>query len=229
MMPRWFCAERSELAKKACRSCGRLGEHAPVGGHGLILHLAALGMLQRHVEEDPLHHVERGIGGGLHARERERECLRIVGEGARGAAEDVARELVEQDHEAQAPARPVGPAGKPACGRLVEQPAEAPGDGGIAMVALLGRGGSEPEAHAPLELLGGQRQLTEPVVPHAARLVHLLHLGGAVRIEQLLQLLRRLARGRQELHLVFLDRVLRQERALVVLAEAAHHLARIRG
>src|SRR5579863_1025755 len=47
----------------------------------------------------------------------------------------------------------------------------------------------------------------------------------AVRLEQPLELLGGLARGGEELRLVLLDLVLRGQRLLVVLAEAAHRLA----
>src|SRR5580658_2114111 len=50
--------------------------------------------------------------------------------------------------------------------------------------------------------------------------------AGAIGIEQLLELLSGFARGGEEFLLVLLDLVLRDERALVVLAEAAHRLAR---
>src|SRR5215472_3785245 len=50
--------------------------------------------------------------------------------------------------------------------------------------------------------------------------------GLLVGLEQLLELLRGLDRGRAELALILLDRVLRGERRLVMHAEAAHRLAR---
>src|SRR5262249_38336392 len=43
-----------------------LREQPPIGGDGLFLHFATLGVLQRHVEEDPLHHSERRIRRRLH-------------------------------------------------------------------------------------------------------------------------------------------------------------------
>src|SRR5262249_36022542 len=77
-------------AEEFAQVLGGLSEQAAVGGERLVLHLGALGVLQRHVEEHPLHHVERGVGGRLHAREGEGECLVVEGEGARAAAVHVA-------------------------------------------------------------------------------------------------------------------------------------------
>src|SRR5262249_38216626 len=52
--------------------------------------------------------------------------------------------------------------------------------------------------------------------------------AGLVGFEQPLELLRGSERGCAEFFLVLLDRVLSQERLLIVLAEAAHHFARAR-
>ena len=114
---------------------GSLGEQPPVGGDRFLLHLTTLGVLQRHVEEDPLHHVQRRIRARLHSREGERECLRVMRVGARTAAEDVTGKLIEQDDQAQAPPRAVGPGGELAPGRTFEQRAEAHADVLIASLA----------------------------------------------------------------------------------------------
>src|SRR5881275_1159851 len=99
----------------------RLAQQPPAGGHRFLLHLETLGVLQRHVEEDPLHRIERGICPRLHARERERERLLVEIEGACAVPEHVARKLVEDDDQTQAPPRTVGPALElSGCGTLEE-------------------------------------------------------------------------------------------------------------
>src|SRR5205085_1318461 len=106
----------------------RLAQQPPAGGHRFLLHLETLGVLQRHVEEDPLHRIERGICPRLHARERERERLLVEIKGACAAPEHVARKLVEDDDQTQAPPRTVGPALElSGCGTL-EELAEAHAD-----------------------------------------------------------------------------------------------------
>ena len=150
----------------------RLAQQPPAGGHRFLLHLATLGVLQRHVEEDPLHRIERGICPRLHARERERERLLVEIEGACAAPEHVARKLVEDDDQTQAPPRTVGPALElSGCGTL-EELAEARADllvalGGEPEVVL-----AEPEGHALVEVLGAERESSEPELADAARLVH---------------------------------------------------------
>ena len=66
-------------------------------------------MLQRQVEEAALDDRERAIVARVDARERARERLRIRREGARLAAKQVSRELVEQQDQREPPARARAP------------------------------------------------------------------------------------------------------------------------
>src|SRR6516165_222003 len=151
---------------------GSFGEQPPGRRNRFLLHLAALGVLQRHVEEDPLHNRERCVRRGLHAREREAERLLIVGKGTRGAAEDAARELIEQDDEAQPPPWPIGPPGQFAPRSALEQLTEAGADMLISPLTPRGSFVPEPEKNAAVQGLRGQRHGAEPEIAHAACLIH---------------------------------------------------------
>src|SRR5579859_5642193 len=120
-------------------------------------------MLQRHVEEEALHHSERAVGGRLHAAQGEGERLRVGGEGARAPAEHVARELIEQKDEAQEPPRAVGPARELSGRSAPVQRSEAGADLLIVPPAFL----PEPEGRAC-----GGRPRAEPELAHRACLVH---------------------------------------------------------
>ena len=78
----------------------RLARQAPVGCDRFLLNLGGFAVLQRHVEEDSLHRIKRGVGAGLHARQGKRQGLLIAGIGAPAPAVDIARKLIKQKDEA---------------------------------------------------------------------------------------------------------------------------------
>src|SRR5262245_44788016 len=63
----------------------------------LALHREVLGVLERQVDELALHAGEPAVATAGHQRARRRERASVARERARGAAKDVARELVEHD------------------------------------------------------------------------------------------------------------------------------------
>src|SRR5207302_5965257 len=105
------------------------------------------------------------------------QCLAVVGEGTRRASVDVARELVEQNDQAQAAARAVGPARELTAPRPLDHPCEARADQLVTLAAQLRRAGGEPQLLAPLQLLCRHRQRAEPELPHLTRLIHSDRLG----------------------------------------------------
>ncbi len=126
--------------------------------------------------------IERRIGAGVHARQRQLQRLRVVGEGARGATVNVPGKLVEQDDEAQPPARAIGPAIELAGRGALDERGELAADQLVTVAQHLGRfGAAEPELHAPLQRLRRQRHLAEPEVADLARLVHSSSIAGASR------------------------------------------------
>src|SRR5882724_1464062 len=74
-----------------------LREQAPIGRYRFFLHLADFAVLEWHVKEDALDHIQRAVGGRFHTGQRDSDRLIITGERARGASIDVARKLIEQD------------------------------------------------------------------------------------------------------------------------------------
>ncbi len=106
--------------------------------HGLVLQGQRLGVHQGHVEEHTGHHGQALVLAAGHGRVRERLGARIAGEGARLAAEQVARQLVQQEHQGQAAQGRVGPIGQAAGQRFVHQ-------GAVAVAQLLVLLGVETE------------------------------------------------------------------------------------
>jgi hypothetical protein len=81
----------------------------PVGAQRLVLDARRFGMLQRHVEEDPLDRRQGGIRAVLDAGQAALQRHLVLGKGRRAAAVDVPGELVEQQDERQQAVRAVGP------------------------------------------------------------------------------------------------------------------------
>src|SRR5690606_35500219 len=122
---------------------------------------------------EPLDGIERRVRSRLHAGERERERLPIVGEGMRGAAKHVPRKLIEHDDEAKEAAGTVGPGIQPTLGGTLDEPAEALGDLLVAQPRQLRRlAVPEPCLHALFERCGGECQRAKPELPKLPRLVH---------------------------------------------------------
>ncbi len=101
-------------AGAAGRDLGDAGERAADVGQ-------VLGVRQRHEEERRLGGGEGAVEAALERVLGEREAERVAGEGPRGRAIDVARELVEQEDEGEAAARGLAPVVELAAGGAVHQ------------------------------------------------------------------------------------------------------------
>src|SRR4051812_24492954 len=85
-------------------------------------------MLEREVDEAALERREREILLPANPRARRIEGARVAGEGARGVAEGVARELVEQEDARERALGSRGPCVELAAQRALDERAEARGD-----------------------------------------------------------------------------------------------------
>jgi hypothetical protein len=124
--------------RRGCARLERLEQR-----HAALLVRQALRVLERQVQEARLERVQRAVEAG---RERglgrlEREA--VVREGARAAAEQVPRELVERDHQRERRARGRAPGVERTARRAIRKSREARLD----LAVHLGRA-VEPEAHA---------------------------------------------------------------------------------
>jgi len=131
-----------------------------------------LGVDQAEVQEQRLRGCQIAVEAAIDCIPGDRERRGVVAERLRGAAVDVARELVEQDHEAEAAARRRPPRIELAARRGLHQRGKLPPD----LVVDLGAS-AEPQRLPQLVVVGvriggrvergRQRAVREPVVPDA--------------------------------------------------------------
>ena len=94
-----------------------LGRERPELLDGSALEIEVLGVLKRHVQEDTLDRIEGAVLPGFDAGDTVGGSLRVVHERGRRSAMDVARHLIEEDHEGQPPVRRLGPVARRGPGR----------------------------------------------------------------------------------------------------------------
>ena len=95
-----------------------LGRERPELLDGSALEIEVLGVLKRHVQEDTLDRIEGAVLPGFDAGDTVGGSLRVVHERGRRSAMDVARHLIEEDHESQPPVRRPGPVAQGAARRV---------------------------------------------------------------------------------------------------------------
>jgi hypothetical protein len=71
------------------------------GGHAALLHGRVFGMLQRQIHKDAGHLGQLLVAAGVHCLQRQCQGLRVTGKALGSVAVDIARELVQQDHQCQ--------------------------------------------------------------------------------------------------------------------------------
>ena len=132
---------------------------------GPALETEVLGMLERHVQKDALDRVQGAVLSGLDAGDAVggpacASCAKAAGE----PRWDVARHLIEQDHQRKPSLRRAGPVIEGAPRRILERGGE-PGRA----VAVEGGFGAEPDRAAALQRLGTPRRVPEPESRHVLR------------------------------------------------------------
>ena len=71
------------------------------GGHAALLHGRVFGMLQRQIHKDAGYLGQLLVGAGVHCLQRQCQGLRVTCKALGSVAMDIARELVQQDHQCQ--------------------------------------------------------------------------------------------------------------------------------
>ena len=150
----------SELrdGEKSFLECGRDGLGKPrIELDGLGLHLARLGVLERHIEERALDRRESTVLLLHRTLDAQLERRPVLFERLCRTAIDVAAELVEQQDERQAAARLIGPVFELALRRLLDVVRKI-----LLDLVIESRVFAEPDIHAAIDLRCAQFVFLEP-------------------------------------------------------------------